>query len=88
MTASSLYVHVQPRSGKTEVVGWYGDAVKIRLKAAPVGGAANEELVKFLAKVIGVPRSTVHIKSGATSRRKRIGVNGVSQDKLLAALGM
>ena len=88
MTTSSLCVHVQPRASRTELVGWYGDALKIRLKAAPVDGAANEELVKFLSKEIGVPRSSVYIKAGATSRRKQIGVEGVSQEELLAALGI
>ncbi len=88
MKPVSLLVHVLPRAGKTEVVGWHGDAVKIRLKAPPVDGAANEELIKFLSKTIRVPRSAVRIASGVTSRRKRIEVDGVSQHELLTALGI
>ena len=73
-----LQVHVQPRASRTEVVGWHGDAIKIRVKAPPVDGAANEELVKFLAKQLGVARSDVAVTSGAGSRTKRVRVEGLS----------
>lgn len=88
MTSVSLQIHVLPRAGRTEIVGWHGDAVKIKLKAPPVDGAANQELVKFLAKTIRVPQSSIHITSGITSRRKRIEVEGVGHGELLAALGI
>lgn len=88
MTSTALQLHVLPRAGRTEIVGWHGDAVKIKLKAPPVDGAANQELIRFLAKQIGVPRSSVRIASGITGRRKRVAVEGVSQDELLAALGI
>ena len=58
-----LAVHVQPRAPRTEVVGRYGDALKIRVHAPPVDGAANAELVRFLAERLGVPRSAVTIVS-------------------------
>ncbi len=88
MPAASVWVQVQPRSGKTEVVGWHGDAVKIRLKAPPVDGAANEELIRFLSKVVGVPRNAVEIASGATGRRKHIKIDGVEPGRLKTALGI
>lgn len=81
-----LWIHVQPRAGKTEIVGRHGDAVKIRLKAPPVDGAANEELIRFLSKTVGVPRRAVQIAAGATSRRKRVTIDGVDRAELMAAL--
>ena len=88
MTPVSLWIHVQPRAGKTEVVGWHGDAVKIRIKAPPVDGAANEELIRFLSKTAGIPRAAVCISSGATARRKQIKVAGIDKTALMAALGL
>lgn len=82
-----IRIHVLPRASRTEIVGWHGDAVKIRLKAPPVDGAANAELVKFLAKTVRVPRSAVSIRSGAASRRKRVEIVGISHSELIAALG-
>jgi uncharacterized protein (TIGR00251 family) len=83
-----ISVHIQPRAGMSEVVGWHGDAVKIRLRSAPVDGAANDELVRLMSKLLGVPRGAVSIVAGATSRRKRLSLDGVSRSHVLAALGL
>ena len=85
---AGLTVHVQPRAKKTEVVGWHGDAVKIRVSAPPINGAANIELVRFVASVAGVPRTAVKIVSGTASRRKQLEVQGVTTAHLLRALDM
>jgi hypothetical protein len=71
-----LAIHVQPRAARTEVAGIHGDAIKIRLKAPPVDGAANDELIRYLAERLGVPRAAVRILSGAAARRKRVEVTG------------
>ena len=71
-------VRVVPRSSKSEITGIHGDALKIRLTAPPVEGRANEALIAFLAKRLGVRKSQVEIVAGATSRRKAIRVMGVS----------
>lgn len=76
-----LWLHVQPGARKTEVVGLHGGALKIRLAAPPVDGKANACLVDFIAGRIGVPRVNVELVSGATSRRKRLRVSGVTIDK-------
>ena len=68
---TSLRVHVQPRASRTEIVGWHGDAIKICVAAPPVDGAANAELVRFLAEALGVPRSAVRVASGRSGRGKR-----------------
>ena len=78
--------HVVPRASKTEIVGRHGDAIKIRIKAPPVDGAANEELTRFLAKRFGVPRSAVQLLSGTSSRDKRVAITGMPADEVLASL--
>lgn len=85
MTAR-VAVHVQPRARRTEAAGMHGDAVKVRLAAPPVDGAANEELVRFVAERLGVPRAAVRITAGAASRRKVVEVDGVGADAVRAAL--
>jgi uncharacterized protein len=74
-------VHVQPRARRTEVVGEHGSAVKIRLSAPPVDGAANEALRRFLAERLCVPRAAVHVVAGLTSRDKVVEVDGVSGEE-------
>jgi uncharacterized protein (TIGR00251 family) len=61
-------------------VGRHGDAIKIRLQAPPVDGAANEALIRFLAERLGVSRAAVRIVSGETARRKRVEVTGATPD--------
>jgi uncharacterized protein (TIGR00251 family) len=83
-----LTIHVQPKAKTTEVVGWHGDAVKIRVAAPPVEGAANEALVRFLAEQLGVPRTAVRVVSGATARRKWLAIDGIEQQRVLELLGL
>jgi uncharacterized protein (TIGR00251 family) len=70
-------VRVQPRASRSEVAGLHGNALKVRLQAPPVEGAANAALVDFLAGVFGVPRRAVRIVTGETSRSKVVEVDGV-----------
>jgi uncharacterized protein (TIGR00251 family) len=77
-----LRVQVQPRASRDEVVGPHGDGLKIRITAAPVAGAANKHLLKFLAKKLRVPRSQMSIASGATSRGKSIAIEGISAEEV------
>ena len=75
-------VRVIPRASKSEIVGAHDGALKIRLAAPPVDGAANEELVKTLAKYFEISRSSVEILSGATSKTKQIRIAGIDAGKL------
>jgi uncharacterized protein (TIGR00251 family) len=70
-------VKVVPRASKSEIAGELDGALKIRLAAAPVDGAANAELIKFLAREFGVPKSQVKILSGHVSKSKRVKISGV-----------
>ena len=73
-----LNVRAQPRSSKAGLDGLLGDAVKVRVRAAPVDGKANNELVETLAAAFGVPKSAVSFKGGETSKTKRLLVRGVT----------
>ena len=79
-------VRVQPRASRTEFAGPHGEAVKIRLAAPPVEGAANAELIAFLAKRLGVSRSAVMIVRGERGRDKVVEVEGISQADVQALL--
>jgi len=81
-----LTVHVQPKASKTVCVGIYGDALKIRVAAPPVDGAANEELVRFLAHELSLPTAAVQIESGAGGRHKRVRLRGVTAECVMARL--
>lgn len=87
-TGVRLQVHVQPRAARNEVAGLHGDAIKVRLAATPVEGAANEALVRLLAERLGVARRAVRLVNGHTSRRKTIEVDGVAVDHSRRALNM
>ena len=71
-------VRVQPRAKKNQVSGVRGDAIKVRIVAPPVDGAANVALIKFLAGQLGVRRSDLCIVSGATARDKIVEARGIS----------
>ena len=59
-----LRLRIQPRAARTELVGLHGDAIRIRLSAPPVDGAANEALLKFLADKLSVPLGAVRLTAG------------------------
>jgi uncharacterized protein (TIGR00251 family) len=85
---TTLTIHVQPRARQTAVVGWHGDAIKIRLAAPPVDGAANDALQRFLADRLGVPKHAVTIAAGHASRRKRVTIDGRGPTEVFRALGL
>lgn len=79
-----MHVHVQPRASRSEVVGLHGAALKVRLLAPPVDGAANDALVDLLATLLDVPRRDVRIVHGATSREKVVEIQGTTADAVRA----
>ena len=88
---SVLSVLVVPRAGRSSIEQLADGTVQVRVAAPPVDGAANAALLRLLADILDVPRSRLEIASGASSRRKRISVDGVAPDeletRLQAALG-
>lgn len=79
-------VRAQVRASRTEIVGEHDGALKIRIAAPPVDGAANEELVRHVAKRVGVAQSRVRILSGGTARSKVVEIDGVDAATVRRAL--
>ena len=75
----TIAVRIQPRASKNSISRMEEGSLKIRLTAPPVDGAANDALVNYLSKALGVSKSSIEIVSGHTSREKRIRISGVSE---------
>jgi uncharacterized protein (TIGR00251 family) len=88
---ATFAVRVQPRASRNAIAGEMGEALKIALTAPPVEGKANEACVEFLANLLKVPRSSVTIASGESSRNKVVRVAGMRaselEQRLRAAIG-
>ncbi|HUN90845.1 MAG TPA: DUF167 domain-containing protein [Burkholderiaceae bacterium] len=84
----ALDVHLQPGARRSEIVGEHGGRLKIALRSPPVDGRANDELLRFLAAKLDLPRSAVSLAAGATQRTKRIAiaVPATRHDDVLARL--
>ena len=81
-----LPVRVQPRARRNEVVGWQGAALRVRVTAPPTDGRANQAVVELLAAVLGLPRASIALVSGAASRDKLLRVERHSLPDLRARL--
>ncbi len=75
-----LRLTVVPGAQRTQVVGLYGDRLKVRLAAPPEKGAANQELIAFLARTLDLPKSSLKLTGGAQSRTKVVTVHDLSPD--------
>ncbi len=79
-------VHVQPGAGRTAVVGRHGTALKLRVAAPPARGRANDATCALLARTLGVKDAAVSLVSGASSRTKRVRIDGVDGPETASAL--
>lgn len=77
----TIKIKAVPNSSKNEICGLYEDALKVKLKAPAVENKANEELVKYFAKLLKLPKSTVYLKSGNTSKLKLLYIENCTIDK-------
>ena len=75
-------VRIVPRASRSEIAGEQSGALRVRIAAAPIEGAANQELIKLLAKSFKLPKSAVQIISGSTSKNKVVRIQGVDATKL------
>jgi len=87
-TGVTFAVKVHPRAKKNAITGEVGDALKVALTAPPVEGKANEACVEFFAKLLKVPRASVSIASGLTSRNKLIRVVGLTGQQVRERFGI
>ncbi|HXD29586.1 MAG TPA: DUF167 domain-containing protein [Pyrinomonadaceae bacterium] len=80
--ALSFEVQVVPRASRSEITGTHDSALRVRIAAPPVDGAANKELLRLIAKAFGVSKSSVEITSGLNSKRKTVLVREASRERL------
>jgi len=81
-----LVVRVTPRSARDEVIGYADGVLRVRLRAPPVEGKANDSLVHLLADRLGIPTRDLEIVSGATGRTKHVRVAGLSMESVVERL--
>ena len=87
-TGVRIRLHVQPRASRSELAGRHGDAIKVRLTAPPVDGAANEAMLQFLAVRLQVPRSALSLVSGGSGRSKVVAIEAISPEDASRRLGL
>jgi uncharacterized protein len=82
-----LNVRVSPGSKRDEIVGWREDVLRVRVRAAPEKGKANDALCALIAAATATPKRSVVVERGHTSRDKLVLVNGLTEDELMHRLG-
>lgn len=80
-----LVVKVTPHSARNQILGWEEGVLKVKIKGVPEKGKVNEELILFVAQVLAISPSKIHLLSGHTSRLKRLQIEG-SRESLLAQI--
>ena len=87
-TGIRLRLRVQPRASRSELAGRHGDAIKVRLTAPPVAGAANEALLRFLASRLQVPLSALSLVAGGSGRSKVVAIEAITLEDASRLLGL
>ncbi len=82
-TGVRFRVQVQPRARRPGIDGLHGDALRVRVSAPPVDGAANDDVITTVADALGCPRRAVRIIAGVTARTKTVEVDGVTADAIV-----
>lgn len=85
--SARLGVRDIPKSSKDEVVGWREGELVVRVTAAPEAGKANTAVCRVVAKALGVPKSSVSVFRGTTSRHKVLEVDGLGEPEVIRLLG-
>lgn len=85
LASARIAVHAKPRAKTSRIVA-VGEVVEVALAAPPVDGAANDELVRFLAEVLEVPKSSIELVRGQSSRHKQVSVAGLGQEEAVRRL--
>jgi uncharacterized protein len=83
----TLPIKAIPNAPRSEVVGWLGEALKVKIHAPPVEGRANAALCEFLADALDLPRRAVTVLRGDTSRQKLVRIDGLTLAEVKAKLG-
>ena len=83
---TTIVVQVQPKSGQNKVTGFEDGVLHLKIAAPPAKGKANQELLRFMANILGIAKSNIAIEKGLTSRRKVIGIRGLTQEEVAREL--
>jgi uncharacterized protein (TIGR00251 family) len=86
MNGCRLEIKAIPNAPRSEVVGWLGEALKVKIHAPALEGKANQELCEFLAKALGLPKRSIRILQGDTSRKKLVEISDLSREDVSARL--
>ena len=78
----NLQIKVIPHASQNQIVGWENDKLKIRIRAVPENGRANEMLISFLAETLNIPKSLIFLTRGETSRHKQFCFKDISKEEL------
>jgi uncharacterized protein len=84
----TLAIKAVPNAPRSEVCGWLGEALKVKVRAPPVEGRANDALCEFLADALGLPRRAVTVQLGDTSRHKLVRIEGLALADVKTRLGV
>jgi uncharacterized protein len=77
-----ISLYIQPGASKSEIKGAYNDQLKIKIKAPPVDGKANEAVIEFLSKLLDLPKRQIEFRKGEKSREKKVFVRGISIEEI------
>ena len=86
MASCRLEIKAVPNAPRSEVVGWLGEALKVKIHAPPVEGKANEALCSFLAQKLALPKRAVRLLQGDSARKKLVEVEGLDRETALKLL--
>jgi uncharacterized protein (TIGR00251 family) len=82
-----IWVRVQPNASQNTVLGFKDGILQVRIAAPPVKGEANQELIKYLSRILGISKRQLTIEKGITSKRKAIGISGLTSNQIMERLG-
>lgn len=77
-----LILYIQPNSSKNEIVGLFNGALKIKIKAPPIDGKANAEIINYLSEVLSIPKKNISLEKGETGRNKRVRIKMLAAEDL------
>lgn len=83
-----LDIRVVPGASRDEVVGYHGELIKVRIRAAAVDGKANAAFLRYLSEVLDLPKKAVTLESGERSREKRVRIEGLEPEEVRRRLGL
>jgi len=81
--STEIQIKVVPGSSRDELVGWLGDALKVKVSAPPEKGKANKSIIALISKSLGISKNQISIVSGTTSALKTLAITGLSKSELL-----